>query len=116
MSFDVRFKGTLTYASAKAAKAAVAALAADIARDEGGDSLVVPGELKVKGKAIAIDVDTTGPAARWEDTLAFVDVLARRAERGAIQCWFDGKLDETIAAPRKPRVAKPKVAKRSPPG
>jgi len=110
VSYDVRFKGTLTYASAKAAKAAVAALAQAI-DDEGCDSFVVPDELKVKGAAIAIDVDTSGPATMWEETLHFVEVLASSADSGAIKCWFDGELDDTIKPPKKkPAAAKPKAA------
>lgn len=111
MSYDVRVKGSLVYASKRALDEAVAAWSEAIESEDECDSAVTAADLTRKGKVLTIDMHSSCPASMWQETTAFLEELAQRAETGSLKCSFDGELDETIkaSAPRTRAAARAAV-------
>lgn len=101
MSCDVRVKGSLGYASKRALDDAVAAWTEAIDNEDECDSIVTAADLTLEGKTLAVDMLASCPASTWQETVAFLEELAQRAETGSIKCYLEGELDETIKASAK---------------
>jgi hypothetical protein len=120
MSYDVHFTGQLDYPTKKLLQAAVTAMDGAIADEDDCDSFVTVADLATSATSISVDVAGSCPATMWEETLAFLEILAEGASAGIVSCFFEGELTETIkgnAVPvpsSDPPKAKPRRSKADP--